>query len=419
VKLSNQTIGVIHFSSFERTSFAEQELDFLLSLGNQIGTAIAKARIVEEMKKREEALLNSEERYRSLINNAPVCIHEIDLGGNLMSMNRAGLQMVGTENESQIRGLPYLNFVAQEDRERIGTLLTSAFEGKVSEFEFRSLGERLFASSFIPLKSAEGSILKLIGITQDITTRKQDEEVLQKARDELEMRIEERTAELENSRVQLRALTAHLQYIQEEEGKRIAREIHDELGQVLTGLNIELSELVSQISKLRNKTNRDSLLKKIQSMSNLLDNTLQALRRIITELRPGILDDLGLVPALEWQAQEFQERTGIKCDFSSENIDLDRERSTAIFRICQESLTNVARHANATRVNIGLKEDTDNVILEVTDNGRGVKEEEIQNSQSFGILGMRERALLFGGEINITGRQGQGTTVTVHIPINR
>jgi signal transduction histidine kinase len=324
--------------------------------------------------------------------------------------------MIGTNDENQICGFPYLDFVAPEDRKRIGNLLTSAYEGKVSEFEFRSLDNRLLVSSFIPLKNTEGAILKLMGITQDITSRKKAEEALQKAHDELEKRVEERTAELENSREQLRALTAHMQYLQEEQGKRISREIHDELGQVLTGLNIELSELVSQISKLRNKTNRDSLLKKSQSMSNLLDNTLQALHRIITELRPVILDDLGLVPAIEWQAQEFQERTGIECDFRSENIDLDRERSTAIFRIFQESLTNVARHANATRVNIKLGEDTNSIVLEVTDNGSGVKEEEIQNHQSFGILGMRERALLFGGEVIITGHPGKGTTVTVSIP---
>jgi signal transduction histidine kinase len=327
--------------------------------------------------------------------------------------------MMDTRDESQICGHPYLYVVAPEDRDRISTLLASAYEGKASEFEFRSLGGRLFTSSFIPLKNAEGSILKLIGITQDITKRKQDEEALQKAHDELEMRVGIRTAELENSHLQLRALTAHLQSIQEEEGKRISREIHDELGQALTGLNMELSQLESQISELRNKTKRGSLLKRIRSMSNLVDKTMQAVSGIITELRPGILDDLGLVPALEWKAQDFQEQTGIQCEFSSENIDLDREHSTAIFRIFQETLTNVARHANATRVNVRLKEDTDNIILEVADNGRGITEMEIQNSQSFGLLGMRERALLFGGEVNITGRQGKGTAVTLRIPIKR
>lgn len=249
----------------------------------------------------------------------------------------------------------------------------------------------------------------------------------------LEKKVSERTAtleaeitdrkraeeELKNSREQLRALAAHLQSIREEEGRRIAREVHDNLGQALTALNIDLFELESQISELGNETRRDLLLNRIRSMSNLIDTTVQAVREIATELRPRILDDLGLVPAIEWQAQDFQERTGIQCEFSSENINSDQERSTAIFRIFQETLTNVARHAKATRVNVRLKEDTDKIILEVEDNGRGITEKEIYKPQSLGLLVMRERALLFGGEFYITGRQGKGTTVTVCIPIKR
>ena len=236
----------------------------------------------------------------------------------------------------------------------------------------------------------------------------------------LEAEISERNRaeeELKNSREQLRALAARLESMREEEGRRIAREVHDNLGQALTALNMNLFELESQIAELGNETRRDLLLNTIRSMSNLINTTVHAVREIATELRPGMLDDLGLVPAIEWQARDFQERTGIQCEFISENINLDQERSTSIFRIFQEILTNVARHAKATRVNMRLKEDTDKIILEVEDNGRGVTEKEIHNPRSLGLLGMRERALLFGGEVNIRGRQGKGTTVTVCIPI--
>ena len=238
----------------------------------------------------------------------------------------------------------------------------------------------------------------------------------------LEAEITERSRaeeELKNSREQLRALAARLESMREEEGKRIAREVHDNLGQALTVLNMNLFELESHISDLGDQNRRDLLLNRIRSMSNLIDTTVQAVRDIATELRPRILDDLGLEPAIEWQARDYQERTGIQCEFVSEDIDLDQERSTALFRIFQEIMINIARHAKATRVNIRLKEDTDKIILEVEDNGAGITEKEIYNPRSLGLLGMRERALPFGGEINITGREGKGTTVTVCIPIER
>lgn len=238
----------------------------------------------------------------------------------------------------------------------------------------------------------------------------------------LEAEITERSRaeeELKSSREQLRALAARLESTREEEGKRIAREVHDNLGQALTVLNMNLFELESQISELADETRRDWLLNRIRSMSNLIDKTVHEVRQIATELRPRMLDDLGLEAAIEWQARDFQERTGIQCEFIAENLNLDQERSTAMFRIFQEIMTNVARHAKATRVGIRLKEDTHKITLEVEDNGSGIAEKEIYNPRSLGLLGMRERALLFGGETNIAGRRGKGTTVTVCIPIER
>lgn len=228
-----------------------------------------------------------------------------------------------------------------------------------------------------------------------------------------------KTAErqLRTSNKELRALSAHFQSVREEERSRIAREIHDELGQTLTALRLDLAWLQNKVSSIGGKCNAE-VKDLIGEMSELVDSTIQTVRRISTELRPRILDELGLLPALEWQTEEFQNRTGIRSRFSSnvEEITLDRDRSTAMFRIVQESLTNVARHAKATEVNVRLAVSVDRVTLTVEDNGKGIDGAQPVSLQSFGILGMRERAHLLGGDVAITNRQGGGTTVMVELP---
>jgi len=221
---------------------------------------------------------------------------------------------------------------------------------------------------------------------------------------------------LRNSREQLRALAAYLQSARESERSVIAREIHDELGSMLTGLKIDLSWLAGRLP-----VDQMHMLEKTRAMSKLVSSIIQSVRRISTDLRPGMLDDLGLVAAIEWQTQEFQGRTEICTQFTSTlgNGKLDRELDTAVFRILQETLTNVARHANATRVNITLKEKASGLILTVRDNGKGITQRQISHRKSLGILGMRERALLLGGEIIIVGLPGKGTTVSVEFPIKR
>jgi signal transduction histidine kinase len=164
----------------------------------------------------------------------------------------------------------------------------------------------------------------------------------------------------------------------------------------------------------------ERMIEKIGAMSELVDDTIHTVRKIATDLRPGVLDDLGLVAAIEWQAHDFQKRTGITCRFTPgvEDVDLDRDRSTASFRIFQETLTNVARHSGASEVAVTLSHGEDAVALEIKDNGKGISEADISGSRSLGLLGMRERAHLLGGEINISGSPGEGTTVTVRIPLS-
>lgn len=223
--------------------------------------------------------------------------------------------------------------------------------------------------------------------------------------------------EARRSGQQLRALATRLQGVREEERTRIARELHDELGQAMTGLNIDLAWTSKQLAKLDDGV-CGAVRDRIAEMMKLINGTIQSVRRICTELRPGLLDDLGLVAAIEWQAHDFQSRSGIACEvrLPEDAMDLGREASTAVFRIFQEILTNVARHANATKVNVTLYDDGGKVALEVRDNGRGIKETEIWGQSALGLLGMRERAFLFGGEVSFVGVPGQGTRVTITVP---
>jgi PAS domain S-box-containing protein len=212
----------------------------------------------------------------------------------------------------------------------------------------------------------------------------------------------------------LRDLSSRLQDIREEERTMIAREIHDELGQNLTVLKMQISLLSNKLLE-----NQDHLKDKLLSAANLIDQTVESVQRISSKLRPGILDELGLIPAIEWQSQEFEERTGIKCNYTlpSEELKLDRDKATALFRIFQEALTNVVRHADAQRVSILLRKINNSLLLEITDNGRGIKESQMKNTGSLGILGMQERAIVFGGEVMINGVPDKGTNVKVRMPL--
>lgn len=221
-----------------------------------------------------------------------------------------------------------------------------------------------------------------------------------------------KTERLRESEAKLRRLAAHLISVREEERAHIAREIHDELGQVLTGIKMEVGWLAKRLKE-------PQLLEKTDSMSKLIDSTVQTVRKIATGLRPEMLDDMGVVAAVGWQAKDFQKRTGIRCrvKLPPETTRIDLEISTAVFRIFQEILTNVARHSRATRVDIDLSASDEAVELRVSDNGVGIPSADLHGRRSLGLLGMQERALLFGGEVSVSGTPGQGTRVSVRIPL--
>jgi signal transduction histidine kinase len=215
------------------------------------------------------------------------------------------------------------------------------------------------------------------------------------------------------NREELRALAVRLEAVREEERTTLAREIHDELSGTLTALKMDISLLPDRATKDRN-----AFLEKLNSMAALIDSALARVQTLVTELRPVVLDKLGLVAAIEWQVGEFHERSGILCEthLPVEEIPLEFGRSTALFRILQEALTNVARHANASKVVVELATESRSIILTVEDNGTGIDEKLISAPESFGLLGMRERALSFGGTTEVIALPGKGTRVRVVIP---
>ena len=221
--------------------------------------------------------------------------------------------------------------------------------------------------------------------------------------------------DIQNSNERLRKLYQRLEMIREEERTRIAREVHDELAQILSTLKLELSlldkKMIDDKAPFRNDT---------QMMLVLINNTIQTVKRIAMDLRPPILDDLGLHEAILWQGHEFEKRTGIHFDFEIcfGNVELDMDRSTAIFRIFQETLTNILRHAKAQNINVRMQEENDMVTVEIEDNGIGITKDQVSDSKSLGLLGMRERARAWNGDVDIQGTQNQGTTVTINIQRN-
>ncbi|MFC2169320.1 ATP-binding protein [Acidobacteriota bacterium] len=220
--------------------------------------------------------------------------------------------------------------------------------------------------------------------------------------------------ELKKSTSELRGLSDHLESVRENERKRISRELHDDLGQSMTVLKTGLSYLKKKIPK-----DMASLVESARYLSKYIDVIIQKIQKLTTDLRPGLLDNLGLMPALEWQVKEFQKQTGIKCELNlgiKEDVNLDKDLSTTIFRIVQEALTNVVRHADASKININLEEKEGKLMMTIEDNGKGITQKEISHPKSFGIMGMRERVQSWNGEYNIDGDKGSGTTISVRLP---
>ena len=219
--------------------------------------------------------------------------------------------------------------------------------------------------------------------------------------------------DLENSRAQLRALGSRLQSLREEERTRMAREIHDNFGQALTGLKMDLTWV-------RKRLDASSLQDKVQALVLQVDQMIDQVQEMCVSLRPAVLDDMELAAALRWELQRWQARSGVTSEFCEDTPTLpaERERTTALFRIFQEILSNVARHAGATHVEARLSAHAGDLVLTVRDNGRGITGDELASPRSLGLLGMKERAGTWGGSVAVAGVAGKGTTVTVRLPVS-
>jgi len=367
--------------------------------------------MAESLDERTTQVHQAEAKYRTLVEQIPMVTYTAPLDKAL------GTLYISPQIESILGYSPkewladpglWVKLLHPEDRDRVlaesqRDLLGS--NGAVFRSEYRILTRK---NDVLWLRDEATAVRNgldepefLQGIMFDVTDQKRFEEQLKSSHD------------------RMRELAAHIEGVREEERTRIAREIHDELGQALTSIKIDLAWMNKKLQIHDRATQTDLLLKRITAMKDTIDTTVQVVRKISAELRPGILDGFGLPAAIEWQASEFQDRTGIQCQLSAipEDLDLEERPSSAIFRIFQELLTNIVRHANASRVSISLRKRRGMLILEVQDNGRGISENEKFKANSFGLLGVRERVALLGGKSSIKGVQGQGTTVTIRIPL--
>ena len=350
-----------------------------------------KETLIQEIERQHHALEASEENYRHLAESIGDIFFSMDAEMRYTYWNSAS-EITGYSSEEAL-GKTLYDLFPQTKGTPLGEFYKNALiTQKPAQFITQiQLGgrKRYYEISAYPFR---GGISVL---ARDITERKQTEK-------ELAKRAE-----------QLRALASHIESVREDERTRIAREIHDEFGQFLTALKMDLAWVSRRLPF------EDEKRERLNRTSTLVDENVRIVQRIATELRPGLLDQLGLMAALDWQAQEFSKRTGIACQLSlpERDLELNLALNTTLFRIFQETLTNVARHAQASRVDASLQKQDQTLILTVHDNGRGITEAELNDSNSLGLLGLRERVAQWGGELNIRGKAGKGTAVIVQIPI--
>jgi signal transduction histidine kinase len=435
--VEEKLIGALFADNYSRIRvFGEHDLRLLQSLANQAAIAIENARLFEaERDQRElaEALRDAAETLSGtldfdevldgiLAGAGRVVSHDVadilmlDSAGMISIVRSRGYAEHGLEEWTRVQRFPLADFRSLrgivESGQPIAIPDTQTYDGWVDVPETRWI--RSYVCAPIRMKGRIVGFISLSSTTSGTYTSVQAQR-LQSFANQAAIAIENARLfeEVQAGRERLRDLAGYLQTARETERTHIAQEIHDEFGQALTALKMDLSWLSRRLP-----ADEPRLAKRVGTMSKLIDSTVQMVRRVATELRPGLLDDLGLVAALEWQAEEFAERSGIDCELhiEQEEIVLHQDLATALFRIFQESLTNVARHAQATEVHVALEDSPHEVVLIVRDNGKGITKDQVSAPQSLGLIGIQERAHFWGGDVTFEGIAGQGTTVTVRIP---
>ena len=369
-------------------------------------------------KEAEEALRKSEEKLRSakkelqrysrdlerqvgertreitsILRNTPSVVYIKDQDGRYTLVNSRYEELFGIRNE-EIQGKSdhdiFPKEIADQFRENDMRVFADGHPCQVEEQVPQTDGMRVYLSVKFPLYDEGGSVIRVCGISTDIT-------------------------ELKRAQDQFRRLSDGIMAGQEKERAAVSRELHDELGQVLTALRIDAGWLRDRLGGTDGKAAERALM-----MGTLIDNAIDEVRGIATRLRPGVLDDLGLVDALEWFSMDFEKRTGILCAFTHRDVpDVNDTVATAAYRIAQETFTNAVRHSSATRVDVSLTAEDGLLSLSVADNGRGFDTKNLLDSRGLGVAGMRERASLIGGTLEIHSQPGKGTRVVLHVPISR
>lgn len=357
-----------------------------------------KNKIITEIRETGSSKDSSLARYRALFDLAAVGYLSLNYEGTILESNHFFANLLGVEQQQLINRDLKL-FLTEDSLKTLLSWLKDANTGherSSSELTLKRKDGSLLHTQAEGLNHAETNEFLLTVI--DLTYRRQADE------------------RMHSLTQKLRDLSAHIEAGMEKEKKRISREIHDGLGSSLSALKMELSLL----SRRLNPGKQDpEITKHIRSMSVLVESTVELVRKLATELRPEVLDELGLIAALKWYTRDFEERTGIQTGFTvyPKDFRLEPQLSTAVFRIFQEIMNNISRHSRAGKVTIFLRKQQHLFLMRVRDNGIGIREEEMNNKRSFGIIGMQERVKLQKGQIKIHGIRNKGTTIVLEIPL--
>ncbi|HZJ36794.1 MAG TPA: PAS domain-containing protein, partial [Gillisia sp.] len=391
----------VHENSKGKIKFLETNFNPIYVNDEVVGVACF-ARDITENRKNKEALIDYNKKLQAAQEIAKLGYWEFNLKTRKLFWSDQVYVIWGEDKEKYELTLEkFIATIHPEDRPEFDKLLEEIWKKKKHiDIKYRIV----LKNGTVKWIHESGNLIKVgkdqsfhyEGTVQDITSQKEYENQI-----------------LEVSK-RLRSLTAHLQTVQEEERIKIAREIHDELGQQLTGIKLDASWL-----KNKTKIHFEEEKERMDRLINNINTTINNVRKIATNLRPGVLDDLGLEAAIEWQAAQFEEQTGIPCLFKTSKVSDNYEKTvnTAVYRIFQEALTNVIRHANASKVIIKLYEKNSILVLEVADNGSGIWETEKNKTQSLGITGMKERAFMINGTFSIKRRNEGGTMVKLSVPL--
>jgi two-component system sensor histidine kinase UhpB len=387
--------------------FLESRAEVRRGLAGEVLGLEGTSQDVTEALAQEAARREAESRLRQLVESVQAILWRSEATNpGFTFVSREAEALLGYAAERWL-GEPsfWMDHLHPDDREWVASFRLRATEEKrTHELEYRMIaadGRVVWLRDVARVVAQEGEARGLVGVMIDITDSRRSSD------------------ELRRSREQLRDFSAHLEWVREQERSRVSREIHDELGQALSAIKMDLGWLMRRLTESPGRLPRAGLVDRIGRMSRLADDTIESVRRICRALRPGVLDDLGLPAAIEWQAREFEARAGVRCEVRSDLGEerLGRDLATEMFRIFQEALTNVGRHAAASRVEVGLALQAGRLVLTVRDDGRGVAAEGPGRAHTMGLLGMRERARRLGGSLTLSGPPGEGTEIVVNVPM--